>query len=601
MSPSEGRKVWKLGKSPVSHLTQPRGWLVLVSIFLWLVVGCKTVPVAPPPPTAAQITAMGQQFLTDPTPSRLLYWASTYYSAFPAAVMPVMNEWFDLQQSLAGERFKAGRLEDAFFHLGNVRQGRGLPPETWKAFLLDYIARQESAGKWATAKYLRQEIEGSPSQDLYEPMDVSDYFKYLVEVRLHYRYWDADAQLPRVSGGLGTGFILDPHHVITAFHVVQSGLYSNVTSYEVQLLLGERLITNGRVAAWENISDLAVIEVPEALEAPKQVWKTFGNSRKLRRGFEVFGLGNPRGLTATLTRGIISSLDRKGYEGEDWLQFDAAQAPGSSGGILVGKDGLIYGVLVAGIRGAALNFCIPSHTVLRYLDKFSKGDSPGHGWLGALVERDLRAPQVIKLAHILPFSPLKALDVRPGARLLQVNQVPVRSLEDAHRQMSVVVPGQVVSLVISNTTPGIGSSNSNGPGETIRTLWVQAGRQPNNPLFWGQEGASKFDTMYLHFGIELKPNPEATSAIINLLLKTRYPNYHMVLRVQPDTYLDHMGVLPGDAMVILQDTFDGEDRILEMVHLPLAKSSNRVKAQPIRNFEALHYKMSRGPGDDDAL
>ena len=149
------------------------------------------------------------------------------------------------------------------------------------------------------------------------------------------------------GGGLGSGFVLDREgHIITNFHVVEG-----VDELEVDFSSGFK--TRGEVIGSDTDSDLAVIKV----EAPPEELHPLilGDSSKIQVGQTVVAIGNPFGLSGTMTQGIVSSFGRTLqslreapggglFTAGDIIQTDAAINPGNSGGPLLNLDGEVIGV-----------------------------------------------------------------------------------------------------------------------------------------------------------------------------------------------------------------------------------------------------------------
>ena len=169
-----------------------------------------------------------------------------------------------------------------------------------------------------------------------------------------------------VPQGSGTGFIWDAEgHVVTNFHVVQGALSARVvmhdqTSYMATFVGGS------------SQHDLAVLRIDAPPETLQQV--RLGDSDRLRVGQSVYAIGNPFGLSATLTTGIVSALNRQiqGLNGdiiEDVIQIDAAINPGNSGGPLLDSRGRLVGInsQIASPSGASagVGFAVPVNTVQR--------------------------------------------------------------------------------------------------------------------------------------------------------------------------------------------------------------------------------------------
>ncbi len=168
----------------------------------------------------------------------------------------------------------------------------------------------------------------------------------------------------------GTGFVIDNKgHIVTNAHVVED-------AQRIQILFHDGSEVAANVIGMDSWADVAVIKVDAARHRLKPV--TFGNSDDLAVGQTVLAIGNPFGLEATLTTGIISGLRRKiefddGSVLEGMIQTDAAIAPGSSGGPLLSLYGEVIGVNSAGyggrFGGTNFGFAISSNTVKRISER----------------------------------------------------------------------------------------------------------------------------------------------------------------------------------------------------------------------------------------
>ena len=162
----------------------------------------------------------------------------------------------------------------------------------------------------------------------------------------------------------GTGFVIDNKgHIVTNAHVVED-------AQRIQVLFHDGSEVAANLIGMDSWADIAVIKVDVARHRLKSV--TFGDSDDLAVGQSVLAIGNPFGLEATLTTGIISGLRRKiefddGSVLEGMIQTDAAIAPGSSGGPLLSLHGEVIGVNSAGyggrFGGTNFGFAIASNKV----------------------------------------------------------------------------------------------------------------------------------------------------------------------------------------------------------------------------------------------
>ncbi|GCE08863.1 2-alkenal reductase [Dictyobacter aurantiacus] len=144
----------------------------------------------------------------------------------------------------------------------------------------------------------------------------------------------------QTGGGLGSGVIIDPRgYIVTNNHVVNNGL-----NYQVVLYDNTRLPAN--VVGTDPNDDLAVVKI----NPPKHLSvANIGDSSRLQVGQPVLAIGNPLGITQTVTGGIVSALGRNINEGQNNLiinaiQTDAAINPGNSGGALVNMQGNLIGI-----------------------------------------------------------------------------------------------------------------------------------------------------------------------------------------------------------------------------------------------------------------
>jgi len=181
--------------------------------------------------------------------------------------------------------------------------------------------------------------------------------------------------------GAGSGFVWDTAgHVVTNYHVVE-----NATSVQVQLDSGKPIAA--RVVGIAPEYDLAVVQLKEVPKDLRPI--PLGSSHDLRIGQSVYAIGNPFGLSRTLTTGIVSALDRSlptsDYaEIDGVIQTDAAINPGNSGGPLLDSAGRLIGVNSA-IRSesgnsAGVGFAIPSDMVNRVVPKLiATGRAPRPG------------------------------------------------------------------------------------------------------------------------------------------------------------------------------------------------------------------------------
>jgi 2-alkenal reductase len=185
----------------------------------------------------------------------------------------------------------------------------------------------------------------------------------------------------RIQQGTGSGFLWDAQgHVVTNYHVVKG-------AGRIQVRLDSGSAIDATLIGVSPGHDLAVLRLRDRPSGLRAI--PVGTSTDLRVGQAVFAIGNPFGLSRTLTSGIISALDRRlptagGREVMGVIQTDAAINPGNSGGPLIDSAGRLIGVNTAIISGsgssAGIGFAVPVNTVNQVVPQLiTKGKVPRPG------------------------------------------------------------------------------------------------------------------------------------------------------------------------------------------------------------------------------
>ncbi|RLI27255.1 MAG: trypsin [Candidatus Hecatellales archaeon] len=230
-----------------------------------------------------------------------------------------------------------------------------------------------------------------------------------------------------VEGGQGSGFVYSAEgYIVTNYHVVE-----DAASVEVRFIDGSSY--EAEIVGTDPYSDLAVLKIGELPSGVNPL--KLGDSSKLRVGDTVVAIGNPYGLSGTMTLGIVSQLGRflrapGGYLIVDVIQTDAAVNPGNSGGPLLNLKGEVVGVNTAIVSPtgafAGIGFAIPSNTVKMVVpDLISRGYHP-HPWVGVRgfditpsMARKLGLPveRGFLIAEVLPGSPAEKAGLKGGTAI----------------------------------------------------------------------------------------------------------------------------------------------------------------------------------------
>jgi serine protease Do len=190
------------------------------------------------------------------------------------------------------------------------------------------------------------------------------------------------SQRDRVEHGLGSGVIISPDgYIVTNNHVVDGATDIHVT-------MTNREVLSAKLIGTDPLTDLAVIKV-SASNLPSVPW---GDSANLHPGQTVLAFGNPYGFRFTVTRGIISALNRPNPDASDrrkpgeFIQTDAAINPGNSGGALVNARGELIGIntFLVSSNGSfsGMGFAIPAQIVQPTVETLIRDGKVSHGLIG---------------------------------------------------------------------------------------------------------------------------------------------------------------------------------------------------------------------------
>jgi len=188
------------------------------------------------------------------------------------------------------------------------------------------------------------------------------------------------------STALGSGFVYDNQgHIVTNYHVV-----NGVTKADVTFTDGNTY--SAKVVAKDPYSDLGVLQITDDFSEEKIIPIPLANSSAVRPGEQVIAIGNPFGLSGTITTGIVSQKGRllpnpdTGFSIPNTIQTDAAINPGNSGGPLLNTQGQVIGMNTAIFSStgsySGVGFAIPSNTIAKELPLLIKNGSYAHPWLG---------------------------------------------------------------------------------------------------------------------------------------------------------------------------------------------------------------------------
>ena len=242
------------------------------------------------------------------------------------------------------------------------------------------------------------------------------------------------------------GYIVTNHHVVAKAEEIQVSLQDSEKSYTAEVI------------GTDQETDLALLKIEAERDLPTL---DFGSSEDMAPGEWVVAIGNPFGLSHTVTAGIISAKGRSIRAAgpyTDFLQTDASINPGNSGGPLLNMQGKVIGINTAIVpQGQGIGFAIPSDMAQNIISELKKHKEVRRGWLGVTIQDvDKNTAKALGLpeekgalvASVQKGDPADKAGIKSGDVILKVNG---QSIEDS-RELSQIIgqlkPGAKVAIQI---------------------------------------------------------------------------------------------------------------------------------------------------------
>jgi serine protease Do len=259
---------------------------------------------------------------------------------------------------------------------------------------------------------------------------------------------------PMPASSVGSGFIIDASGiVVTNNHVIGDG-----GDIYVVLADGERL--KATVLGRDPRIDLAVLKVESENDLP---FVKLGDSRDTRIGDWVIAIGNPFGLGASVSAGIVSARGRNIASGpyDNFLQTDAAINRGNSGGPLFNEDGVVIGINTAIVSpsggSVGIGFSIPSETASPVIAQLQEFGRTRRGWLGVRIQgiddtmaRALRLENAkgALVSGLDPEGPATGSGLRPGDVIVKFDGKDIDTSRDLPRAVADTPAGKTVTIEV---------------------------------------------------------------------------------------------------------------------------------------------------------
>jgi serine protease Do len=371
----------------------------------------------------------------------------------------------------------------------------------------------------------------------------------------------------QIEHGIGSGVLISPDgYIVTNNHVIDGAVDINVT-------LKDRRIMHAKLIGADPITDVAVIKV-DGTNLPNAPW---GNSTSLRPGQTVLAFGNPFGFRFTVTRGIVSGLNRpnpfsrNGRSPGSFIQTDAAINPGNSGGPLVDARGEVIGIntfLVSSSDSfSGMGFAIPTQIVRPTVEALISDGKVHHGYMGIGIS-DV-TPENAKFFHVEnnegavvtqvePGSPAAKAGLKVGDVIIELDGQKVSDASQLQIEVGQKEPGSSIKLGVLRDGKNINESVTLEEMGSRDHEGKDSARNSNGKPRWGL-GLTDMTP-------ELREQLQASSDLHGAIVE----------HVQPGSAADNAGLQRGDVIV-------------------------EVNRQPVQNADDVQKALSAVPKGQDAL
>ena len=285
---------------------------------------------------------------------------------------------------------------------------------------------------------------------------------------------------PQIEHGMGSGVVISPDgYIVTNNHVVDGAVDIRVTT-------SNRRVMKAKLVGTDPLTDLAVLKV-EATNLTSVPW---GDSKEVRPGQTVLAFGNPYGFRFTVTRGIVSAVNRQNPDASDarkpgeFIQTDAAINPGNSGGPLVDARGEVVGIntFLVSPSGtfSGMGFAIPTQIVRPTVEALIRDGKVSHGRMGIGIA-DV-TPENAKffdqstatggvVTQVEPDSPASKAGLQVGDVITKIDNQKVSDAGELQVLVGQRQPGTKVTLQVlrdgkTMTVPVTLEAMGNKPGES---------------------------------------------------------------------------------------------------------------------------------------
>ena len=269
-------------------------------------------------------------------------------------------------------------------------------------------------------------------------------------------------QRPKRGSGMGSGFVIDKEgHILTNYHVIEG-------AGEIVVILddkGSEKEYSATLVGSDPKTDIALIKINRESGDNKDFpFLRLGSSENLEVGEWVVAIGNPFGLSHTVTVGVVSALGRSIGAGpyDEFIQTDASINPGNSGGPLINIEGDVIGINTAIISGntggnVGIGFAIPIDIAKGILKDLRERGTVTRGWLGVMIQKitpdlaksfGLSQSEGALVGDVIPDGPAAKGGVKRGDVIVMFDGQQVKDMEDLPKIVAATRPNSVVDVEV---------------------------------------------------------------------------------------------------------------------------------------------------------
>jgi len=373
------------------------------------------------------------------------------------------------------------------------------------------------------------------------------------------RHFQMQPQQPQIEHGLGSGVIISPDgYIVTNNHVVDGAT-------DIRVTLHNREILPAKLIGRDKLTDLAVLKI-NATDLPSVPW---GDSTKLEPGETVLAFGNPLGYRFTVTRGIVSALNRPNPEADrrapgEFIQTDAAINPGNSGGPLVDARGEVVGIntfLISETGGfSGMGFAIPTQIVRPTVNALIKNGKVEHGYIGIGISDvtpddakffDVKSATGAVVSQVEPDSPGAKAGLKVGDVITGLNGKTVNDAGELQVEVGQTQPGTTIHLDVMR--------NGNSMQVPV-TLELMGARENGNESASAQNEKPRWGIGLEDLTPQVREQEQAPSDVHGAVVE----------RVVPGSSADDAGLQRGDIIteVNRQPVHSAADVQRELANVP---------------------------------